>query len=552
MTVRHKCMAALCGRQVSNNGRPAQKVKPQMKQYPNTLPRVPAPAKRRAIESFLEELAASLQVPDSRYEEAEKRYKSVGDWLNRDASTLKQYNPKVYIQGSFRLGTTIKPYSEEEDYDVDLVCELDFDKASITQQELKNALGVEMKSYAERYDMKEPHPSSRCWRLDYAAGAQFHLDALPAIPDGTHQRFLLEQKGLKNLQWADTAIAITDENDISYKSRTAIWPHSNPKGYSAWFYSRMREVYELRRRAVMLTEKRASVEEIPGYKVKTPLQSVVQILKRHRDMTVDDAEVRPISIIITTLAAQAYNGENTIHEALFNILSTMDDFIEYKGGVTWIPNPTDPLENFADKWAKHPERETAFRDWLQKARKDFGEVSSMEDFKAVGEYMAPVLGRKLVESVVNKRTSTKKGLASALSLFSFLSPPHREKPRWPMALTNTVQIYEATYKRDNVGGAMARKFQSDGAAIPPNCSLVFKARTTVPEPYEVWWQVVNNGQEASFHGNLRGGFNQEISGAEGLTHNETSLYKGTHTIECFIVKNGVCMAKSGQFVVNIK
>jgi hypothetical protein len=64
---------------------------------------------------------------------------------------------------------------------------------------------------------------------------------------------------------------------------------------------------------------RASVEDIPDYKVRTPLQ------QRHRDHTFEHrSDERPISVIITTLAAHAYNGEETIGAALAVILAGMD------------------------------------------------------------------------------------------------------------------------------------------------------------------------------------------------------------------------------------
>ena len=45
------------------------------------------------IEELLEDLAASLQVPPSRYEAAERSYKSVGEWLHRAASRVRLANP---------------------------------------------------------------------------------------------------------------------------------------------------------------------------------------------------------------------------------------------------------------------------------------------------------------------------------------------------------------------------------------------------------------------------------------------------------------------------
>ena len=95
------------------------------------------------VEELMEDLAESLQIPPSRYGAAERSYKSLGDWLHREASTLRQAKPRVYIQGSFRLGTAIKPVSDAEDYDVDLVCELSASKARLSQERLKSALRSE-------------------------------------------------------------------------------------------------------------------------------------------------------------------------------------------------------------------------------------------------------------------------------------------------------------------------------------------------------------------------------------------------------------------------
>src|SRR5688500_8112937 len=94
----------------------------------------------KSANSFLEALAKELEIPDSRYEEAERRYKSVGQWLCRENSKLRHLNPKVHIQGSFGLGTVNKPVSEEEDYDIDMVAELSWDLNLATQKELKEAV----------------------------------------------------------------------------------------------------------------------------------------------------------------------------------------------------------------------------------------------------------------------------------------------------------------------------------------------------------------------------------------------------------------------------
>lgn len=99
--------------------------------------------------------------------------------------------------------------------------------------------------------------------------------------------------------------------------------------------------------------------------------------------------------------------------------------------------------------------------------------------------------------------------------------------------------------------ATCRSFTSGGAALPKHCSLSFKAETTLTGRFKVYWQVVNTGREAEAADSLRGGFNLDSAVRGVLTHTESTLYRGQHSIECFIVKNGRLAARSGQFIVNI-
>lgn len=355
-------------------------------------------------EDFLEDLAEELAVPSSRYEDAERSYKSLGDWLHRDASTLRGFNPQVYVQGSFRLGTTIRPASDEEEYDIDSVCEfLALDKGRLTQQRLKELLGFEIEAYRKAKGMVKPlREGRRCWVLDYADGAQFHMDVVPALPNGADVRVLLENSGI-DARWTATAIAITDNKRWDYEVLTRDWPRSNPKGYAEWFRSRMAAVLAERKRR-LVEGFRASVEDVPDYKVRTPLQASVMILKRHRDHCFSDRpEVRPISVIITTLAAHSYEGEGTIGRALAAILGGMDKFILRREDRYWIPNPTDPLENFADKWAEHPERADAFFEWLHRAREEFAYAARSTDRGVISETLGRGVGSSLAERARRRR-----------------------------------------------------------------------------------------------------------------------------------------------------
>ncbi|MGO1425186.1 MAG: nucleotidyltransferase domain-containing protein [Halomonas sp.] len=347
----------------------------------------------KTAENFLAALADELAISESRYEQASRSYVSLGDWLHRSESTVVEYDPQVYVQGSFRLGTAIRPLNDAEEYDVDSVCLLrGLGTKDLTQSQLKTLVGNEIKAYRKAQNMMKPvREGRRCWVLDYADGAQFHMDVVPSVPNADRQRLLLEARGL-DMKWSETAMAITDIESPVYDELSDDWQRSNPKGYAEWFRQRMGELFERRKRMVAESIK-ASVEDIPDYKVRTPLQSAIMILKRHRDgMFENRHDERPISIIITTLSAHAYSGEEKIVDALHSILSRMEQFIEHDGHHCIIRNPSDPLENFADKWPEHPEREAAFFEWLRQARQDFEKLASQVEIRRLIESIQPRMG----------------------------------------------------------------------------------------------------------------------------------------------------------------
>lgn len=95
-----------------------------------------------SIEDILNDLVESLEVSSKVQEKAENRYKSLGDWLDRETSSLKKYNPQIYSQGSIRLGTVIRPLNEDDEYDLDSVCVLkELNVSQLSQKKLKEWSG---------------------------------------------------------------------------------------------------------------------------------------------------------------------------------------------------------------------------------------------------------------------------------------------------------------------------------------------------------------------------------------------------------------------------
>lgn len=307
------------------------------------------------LNDLYERVVKDIDISDALFDAAEREYIELGSWIDRQMPT---YKVSIYPQGSFALGTVNKPVKGTDDYDLDLVCEFE-EQYGLSACVLKRSV---VKPLLERYRKTkgEIEEKRRCWHVEYEDVPQFHMDVIPAV-------------------CRDRYIDITDydgENDC-YE-----YIGSNPKGYVKWFRERM----AVRQRALReqyclmhsdLIKSQADIEELKEYHYKTPLQKAIQLLKRHRDVMFegDTIHLKPISIIITTIAAELYNNEDNIVDTLVSILTQAEKYIrDHKVGEEFhIDNPSytgGDTENFADKWNEHPERAAAFLGWLNQARID--------------------------------------------------------------------------------------------------------------------------------------------------------------------------------------
>jgi hypothetical protein len=364
---------------------------------------------------IINEVAESIDIPESAYETAERRYHDIGQWFGRPESRCAVYSPNIYPQGSFRLGTVIKPVNGEGEYDLDIGCRLrdGITKATYTQKQLKHLVGAELEAYriARRVEesLEEKH---RCWRLKYADSIQFHIDTVPSIPETDEQRQIILNSMVRGgasdaLSRAVTQHtgAITDNRKPNYDTISPDWKISNSEGYSLWFESRMKLATQLlENRAIQA--RAAKVDDLPAYRWKSPLQRSVQILKRHRDIMYEESpDNHPISIILTTLAGEAYQGEVEIADALDRILSDMGNKVRPSN--PRVPNPVNPAEDFADKWSdpqcRHLRLEEHFKQWLTQAQSDFAAISNARSVESIVALAKEKLGVTLNNDGLEER-----------------------------------------------------------------------------------------------------------------------------------------------------
>lgn len=364
---------------------------------------------------MIEGIADSLDIPDSAYEKAEKRYKDLGDWFDRREGRCFSFSPHIYPQGSFRLGTVVRPLNEKHEYDLDVGCRLrqGISKTTHTQKQLKTLVGIDLEDYRKARKIQNPlDERNRCWRLEYVDEMNFHMDVVPSIPEETRRLESLQEAMIKSGKdkflaqaVAKFAGSITDKRLRNYELITTDWLISNSEGYAKWFESRMSLAKALLEKRVF-EAKVAQVDDLPARKWKSPLQRCIQILKCHRNIMFEkDPDGKPISIIITTLAAGAYQGEDNVESAMQTILSRMEGLV-YKQSPR-VPNPVNPVEDFADKWSTTEglqlELEKNFWLWLNQAKADFDALGSSGDVQDLAEQATKKFGARLNAGDLRKK-----------------------------------------------------------------------------------------------------------------------------------------------------
>jgi hypothetical protein len=312
---------------------------------------------RTIIDELLTGAVDQLDLPAELQALAERIYEDIGLYLSDNLAGRQEW--AFYPQGSARIGTGVPPDGSDE-WDIDAVAEVDMDKESITQSQLKKLVGDALTRYAhDRADDARLAPAGiesgrRCWTLLY--DGPFHVDVLPAVP---------------NHDAPPTGIWLGDRALLR-------WQPSNPKAYADWFVTRMGQEF-VNRRVELAKAASVEVDEIPSWRVKTTLQRAVQVLKLHRNsFFADNLDDRVPSCVITTLAALAYGGQTSLADALLAAAEDMPRHIHVDGETWMVSNPVQPGDNLADRWSTNREALRQFMPWLSDLAKTLEAARSTE------------------------------------------------------------------------------------------------------------------------------------------------------------------------------
>lgn len=260
------------------------------------------------------------------------------------------------------------------------------------------------------------------------------------------------------------------------------------------------------------------------------LHKVVRLLKYLRDSKQTHSTK---SVILTTLLGQCVRQGDDFSdtvEALWILTQRLATELARFVAKPSLPDPSCPGATFDHRWTQQ-EFET-LKTVVRSIERRIGLAVS-----AGTPAQATTAWRDLFGDAFPEITTLAPARMSDLEV-----APNEQHANQLFRIAVRYQAVISTEVRPTTGRRRAKNLGRDGI-VERHRELTFRVRTTAPVPFEVFWKVRNRGSEAAAAGALRG----EIE-AGGMEHQETTLYRGRHRIEVYIVQNGTVVASASQLV----
>ncbi|MEA4874288.1 MAG: hypothetical protein RR738_04365 [Anaerorhabdus sp.] len=292
-----------------------------------------------------------------------------------------------------------------------------------------------------------------------------------------------------------------------------IWELTDPKGHIKWS-----------------TE--VNVDNNSKYK---PL---VKMMKWWRRTNCSDGIKYPKGLALEKIIADNLPDDNLSTENY--LINTMQKIVESykeeyvdKGKIPFIEDPCIIKNNLLENYTL-----TEFKAFISNISDHLDLLSKDGTCNNIWQL---ILGDDFPVSSSAKSLSTISSVNNAA-----LNASHRQKPLWSIPKNEAVIINAKLIYPNGIEMLL----ENDGDEIPKNCTIIYRALHGIKQPYDLKWQVVNTGYEASYNSCLRGGF--EDSNLNMNCRKESSAYAGKHYVQCYVIKNGQCVAKSKEFIINIE
>ena len=307
------------------------------------------------VDVLLADVAIRVQLSQRNYDRAVGRYRAINDWIERDGSPLKDRVERFYPQGSMAIGATITSKLKTDEFDIDVVAQLDLSADAPPEQVLdllyRTIKGAPGSQY---YQMTKRR--TRCVTVEDGDG--MHLDVTPVVRRwGTPKR---------------ESLIFHHRLETPYEPGYPLI--ANPYGFAEWFKGNtppddaFADVFEARASAYDLQVLAEAVsdpvpsQEPPFRKSKAVI--VLQLLKRWRNVQYDmRSGRRPPSIMIAKLTADAANRTDCLSEELLlqarHMLCVFQEASRDRRLIR-IVNPVCSRDVLTDRWPESEKDQITF------------------------------------------------------------------------------------------------------------------------------------------------------------------------------------------------
>jgi len=445
----------------------------------------------KLVKHFDAFLKHRVNLGDSRIDQLDGRVKAVSSFLSSGDDAIAENFVDLIPQGSYAQRTIINPVAANDEFDADVLLEMKEVEGWDAEDYVQELYTVFRSSSTYRGMVSR---KSRCVLVDYAN--DFHMDVVPYLN--------------RHSEWF-----ITNRNTDQYE-------RTNPEGFNSWLDGQSRIA--------------------SGRLIK-----VIRMAKYLRDLK---STFSVKSVIFTILLGERVSDAalwadpdhyKDLPTALVNLFEDLDSFLHDHPLMPSIDDPSCEGENFNHRW--NQDEYANFRHWINVysgwIRDAYDEEDRDESYRK---------WRKVFGDDFGTYGEITKASEAHLALSSVRNTDETIQGRWgiPIQLNPAYKV--------KLLGRIRRKPGWRHYDLPSRGNIASKYVTidfrldyvNVPEPFEVYWKVRNNGDEAFTADQMRGQVERD-SGSRSLS--ESTKYRGSHYVEVFIVKSGVCVAFDHQPVI---
>lgn len=453
-------------------------------------------------EYFREFLVNTVNLSDSKLDELNARVDAIDGALNNDGTLGGKMIDKI-PQGSWAHETIIKP-GDGLEFDADFLVQIEEDPDwNLDPQKYANAVWNCLSNHGTYGTMSRR--KDRCVRVTYAESSRCHIDVVPYV-------------------------VLSDGRGMIVNRSANAFEETNPAGFTEWLHDK---------------------DKIANRN----LRRVIRLLKYLRDHC---GAFQLKSVLLTTLLGERVESWRTavdpdhykdIPTTLVNVLEDLDAFLQSHWTKPYLVDPSCPSTSFDHRWTQA--QYEAFKDKIHKLTAKARAAYDDEDKATSLEKWQDIFG-----SEFKSPTSLSKILTASAATPPTRQSAHDRAPREqfigehnPVAISHFVEIdCQITPTRHPNRAARRLALRSRAGRVAKHNDLLFRVvRTDVAEPFTTRWKIRNHGAEAARVNALRGEIHPDNRGHHERF--ERTAYVGHHYVECYIIKDGTCVAWTRQDVI---